>query len=517
MESSKLIPVSKNESLENCADLITSDEACLGVLDKEGKMFGFVKKNTVLKALKLGIGYMPVSLLTSLTDSKDLSCNMQTGINLRANYEQYMPDNIKQALALFSDAADMANINIYLVGGIVRDIILNIKNFDIDITVEGNAVEFAEMLEREYPETCSVIEKHEDFKTAKIVFNSGVFNLNGIEAAFDFASTRSEMYKTPASLPVVEQIGCSICEDVSRRDFTINSMALSLRKNHLYDLTDPLGGYDDLKNKIIRILHPLSFIDDPTRVIRALKFSCRFGYTPDNSTRYLMDECIKSGLFNGICGERIKSEIKQTFNLNRVECFNDFISQDLYTLIDEDISNGLNLIPAGNKILETVNKYLHYIHNKDFIWLIYLSCLLAVLPAAKIEQIAQKLNMSGKEKLVLTGTKEILDNQDILTGAKDNFEIYEVLRKVPFESILAGLACINNPTAVKNIENYINNLKDIKISVSGKDLAALGVKQGVEYGNILKAVLKAKINLEITTHEEEIELLRRLARQLKET
>jgi len=254
--------------------------------------------------------------------------------NLKKELEKFIPENIIEVLSICSQAAEKRSLKIFLIGGIVRDIIicearvksrkgndqfsLNALNtftgnnhFDVDITVQGNAVDFAYFLEETYPDICKIKEIHEKFKTAKVFFVG--------DEKIDIASTRKESYPYPGSLPTVEEIGCELYEDVKRRDFSINSMALSLNKDSFGDLIDYLGGYDDIKEKKIRVLHPESFIDDPTRIIRALKFRIRFGYELDESTKRLQNKCLESGMFDNLCGERIKAELKQTFNLNKSE------------------------------------------------------------------------------------------------------------------------------------------------------------------------------------------------------
>ena len=170
---------------------------------------------------------------------------------------------------------NIININdnsnkLFYIGGVVRDEILGKKSFDIDITYVGNAIEYCSKFGE-------VIQENPDFGTIKV-------NVDGKEV--DFASTRSESYPHKGHLPVVEKIGCSLKEDVMRRDFTINALAKSVTTG---EIVDYVGGLKDIKNKKLRVLHDESFIDDPTRIIRGLKFSVRFGFELEEHTKRLQD------------------------------------------------------------------------------------------------------------------------------------------------------------------------------------------------------------------------------------
>ena len=414
--------------------------------------------------------------------------------NLKKELEALIPSYTLKALYLCSEAAEKLSLNIYLIGGAVRDIILNKAHFDTDITVQGNAVEFAQFLEKTFPESCKVKEIHDAFKTAKVVFFIGAEQVE-----IDLASTRKESYPHPASLPLVEEIGCNLYEDVIRRDFSINSMALSLNQKNFCDLIDCLNGYEDLQNKVIRILHDKSFVDDPTRIIRALKFRVRFDCNLDENTRKLQNECLDSGKFDNLCGERIKSELKQTFNLNRHECAEIFLAENIYRLLDANIKGDNNYC--------LLSEYPDFI-TPDFIWLIYLGTMLSDLSPEEIKQKAECLYLTNPETEVLSGAATLVSPAPILSWIDTDFSIYEFFEGFPFESIIVFL--IKNPQYKDKIDLYLNRLKDIKIHTTGKDLINLGLTPGESFGKILRELLKAKVNGEFSSVEEEREFLKKL-------
>ena len=222
---------------------------------------------------------------------------------------------------------------LYYVGGVVRDEILGIESFDTDLCYEGNAIEFAEKSELE------IVRKNPDFGTVRVL-------INGKET--DIASTREETYPKAGHLPEVCNIGCSLDKDLKRRDFTINAIAKNTVTGEIFDYFE---GQRDIKNKVLRVLHDRSFIDDQTRIIRGLKFSVRFGFELDEHTKELQ-EIYLSSINSDMSYHRVKKELKETFNLNKGDAFDQFISQNIYKLLGK---NELKYMIKGADIEELVN------------------------------------------------------------------------------------------------------------------------------------------------------------------
>ena len=190
---------------------------------------------------------------------------------------------------------------LYYIGGVVRDKLLGVKSFDVDITYVGDAIEYCAKFGE-------VIQENPDFGTIRV-------NVGGREV--DFASTRAEVYEKKGHLPVVTKIGCSLKEDVLRRDFTINALAMSVKTGEIIDY---VGGQEDLENKVLRVLHDKSFVDDPTRIIRGLKFRVRFGFDLEPNTRKLQEEYLAHINYD-MSYKRVKKELIETFNLNSQYAF----------------------------------------------------------------------------------------------------------------------------------------------------------------------------------------------------
>lgn len=360
---------------------------------------------------------------------------------------------------------DMNIINIkdtsnklFYIGGVVRDELLGRESFDIDITYVGNAIEYCSKFGE-------VIQENPDFGTVRV-------NVGGREV--DFASTRSESYPKKGHLPVVEKIGCSLKEDVMRRDFTINALAKSVTTGEIVDYT---GGLEDLKNNKLKVLHDESFIDDPTRIIRGLKFSIRFGFDLDMHTRKLQEEYLANINYD-MSYKRVKKELIETFNLNSQEAFERFINENIYKLVTE---NDVKITDVN--IEKLINDY-----KPEYVWLVYAGALkdLSKLPLTKIEQ-----------KILDEVPNKILNN---------DFEIYKAFENARLETVLLYGILYDE----KISRHYLDDLKQIKISVTGNDLLNLGIKPSPKYGQIFDEILKHKLENPQLTREDEITLIEKL-------
>lgn len=353
---------------------------------------------------------------------------------------------------------NIININdnsdkLFYIGGVVRDELLGRDCFDVDITYVGNAIEYCSKFG-------DVIRVNPDFGTVKV-------NVNGVEV--DFASTRAESYPKKGHLPVVTKIGCSLKEDVLRRDFTINALAKSVTTSEIVDYT---GGLNDLKLKKLRVLHDESFIDDPTRIIRGLKFSVRFGFELDEHTQDLQDEYLKNINYD-MSYKRVKKELIETFNLNSQKAFEQFIKQNIYKLVTtKDVE-----IPRVN-IEKLIDDY-----RVENCWLVYVGCLgdLSALPLTKVEQ--KILDDLPKQKL----------NSD--------YEFYKVFENAYLETVLLYAILFDDE---ENTRRYINKLRGIRVAISGNDLINIGLKPSAEFTKIFDEVLKAKLKNPVMTLDEEI-------------
>ena len=376
--------------------------------------------------------------------------------------------------------------NLYLVGGVVRDELLGIKSLDVDMVYEGNAIE-------DCADLGELIQVNPDFGTIRLKLNphrnSSHFpdengeilpspTVRGVTVV-DIASTRTENYPHKGHLPVVDKIGVPLKEDVMRRDFTINSLYKSVKNGEILDFT---GGLEDLKNKKIRILHDKSFIDDPTRIIRALKFSHRFGFELEAETRKLRDEYLKNINYD-MCYKRVKKELIETLGLNSDKLFAEFIKSGIYKLVTEtDVE--LPDVPVEPLIKK-------YAPKSENIWLIY----------AGVLRDLGHLELTRKEQKILDDFKE-LEALEL----KNDFEIYRAFEGKEIESVILYAVLKDKKTAL----HYLDDLKEIKIQTTGKDLEAAGFTPSPKYREIFDFLLQKKLeNPEMTLEDEICEIKRK--------
>ena len=370
--------------------------------------------------------------------------------------------------------------NLFFIGGVVRDEILGCKSFDIDITYIGNAIEYCSRFGQ-------VIRENPDFGTVRVMVDEdykSYFQLKD-NAVVDFASTRSETYPKKGHLPCVNKIGCSLKEDILRRDFTINAIAKSVKTGEIVDYTN---GLEDIKNKKIRVLHDNSFVDDPTRIIRGLKFSVRFGFELEKHTKELQNRYLSDVNYD-MSYKRLKKELIETFNLNSQIAFEKFINEKIYKLITKD-----NIILPDINVEDIVNKYIKagFFESVEHIWIIYVGILdeISKLPLTKYEQ-------------------RIIDLVPDIEAGSD-FEIYKAFKNIPIESVLLYGIRKN----LKIAEYYLDNLSGINIEITGDDLVKLGIKPSFEYKIIFDEILKEKIKHPFMTKDDEIIYAKKIVRCL---
>ncbi len=374
-----------------------------------------------------------------------------------------------------AEIAEDCGINIYLIGGIVRDLIMNNPIFDMDIAVESDTLEFAEKLTNSID--CEIINLQTELKTVKIRFSN--------KQEIDFASTREEYYEKSGFLPKAYNFGCLLKNDVKRRDFTINTLAVKLTGDDKYSLIDYYDGLNDIKEKKIKILHDKSFIDDPSRIIRALKFSKRFDFKIDEKTYNLMQNYLNNINFN-MPLERIKNELKQYFSINSETLTENIINTNAYKLVSNNPITDINT----NRIKELKT-------NKDN-WFIYFAALIV-----NSDYNNEKLNLNNIEKKSLNDLKSLLNTD--FNNLNDYKKIYKSFINCSDLAINCFYVISEDNTAVKL---FLNKLKNIKTEITGHDLINLGLKPSSYFHEIFERILEKKLNGEITSKEEELEYVK---------
>ncbi len=330
---------------------------------------------------------------------------------------------------------DLDEKKLYYVGGVVRDKILGIQSRDVDYVYEGGS-------------------KWEGQTT-----EFGTLKING----HDIAMTRLEEYPRPGHLPVVTKLGVSIEEDAARRDFTVNALYQGVGGGQVLDPTGK--GLEDLKTKTLRVLHDKSFIDDPTRIIRALKFALRFGFELDEYTKALQEKYLANVNYD-MCYKRVKDELKDT--LTSAAAYNRFVEQGIYKLITPNEINTAHPVRA------------------DMSWIVYAG-LLGDL---------SRLELTREEQKILKD----------YGNPQTDLEIYHAFKDAPHEAALLHGLTKDRRAA----DRWLDYLRQINLQITGDDLKSLGVVPGAAYGEIFDYVLTEKFKNPALTKPEELELARKL-------
>ncbi len=423
--------------------------------------------------------------------------------NMVGFMNERLPDRIIAILKEIGSAAEEMGVSAYVVGGFVRDMFLYRENEDIDIVIEGNGIAFA----REFARRSGArINAYAKFGTAVIIFPD--------DFKIDVASARMEYYKFPAALPTVEM--SSIKLDLFRRDFTVNTLAIALNPNSFGQLIDFFGGQRDIKEKAIRILHNLSFVEDPTRVFRAIKFEQRFGFTIGKLTSGLIENAVKMDFFKRLSGRRVFSELCQILKEeNPTPALIRLNEYDLLQVIDPSISLTSKLIDHFDATRKVLSWYeLLFTEETCMKWLVYFLVLMHHSIQDKTEEICLRFELAPKYRKICI--QERIAAEDCLNRLhrklpEQKSGLYHQLKEFKIELVLYMMAISGQQKIIRAISHYVTDLRKIRLSVSGRNLKEMGIPASPVYGKILSEVLDAKVNGEAKNPREEMEYLRKAA------
>jgi tRNA nucleotidyltransferase (CCA-adding enzyme) len=433
--------------------------------------------------------------------------------------ENVEPSTIEQALgvsvfALINAVADHArqhDVSMYMVGGSVRDLILQRPNLDIDFVIEGDAIAFAEDLVAAFGgESIS----YRPFGTAKWRFDASVVSRLNIAVDdvsmpdhIDFASARNEFYEHPTALPSV--YNSSIKLDLHRRDFTINTLAVQLSPERAaYRILDFYGGLADLNNRTIRVLHSLSFVDDPTRILRAVRFEHRLDFTVEPRTLELIETALP--MLRRITGERLRNELDLLLRETEPE-------QGLRIMRDRGILPAIHpafefpdAAATGFKTARQLRGELPAaIEDEDWTQF-YWHLIMAHFMPDDVQSVCERL-LIGQ-----TSVKSYLQSADLNHNpgalAQENARISQIAARLDDVSEIAALAIwiLGDKQIRERIARYLLEWRYIHPSVDGNTLKELGLRPGPCYAVILDRLRQAWFDGEITDSETENLLLAQL-------
>lgn len=425
--------------------------------------------------------------------------------NISTLMKDLLPEPLFKLLQKAGEVADNLGYGAYLVGGCVRDLLRREENLDIDIVVEGDGIEFAKKLASQ---TGARIFAHKRFGTARIIIEDKEKINQPI--IIDIATSRTEYYESPATLPKVEV--SSIKKDLYRRDFTINTLAVKLNKNSFGLLIDFFGGQRDLKERTIRVLHNLSFVEDPTRAFRAIRFSERFGFKLTKHTENLIKLAIKMNIFEKLSGSRIFDELNLIFKeTNPVKTLKRLSEFNLLKVIHSKLQFTAEVENLLKSLSDTITWFdLLFLNEKYDRGLIFTMALLNSLKYDEILDALKRLMVSEQIKAKIISDRA--STQDILRRLRpfNPVEIYHLLTGRTLESILFAMASCQDNEGKKAISHYLLELRTIKPISKGSDLIGLGLKPGPIFSEIFTKILNEKLMKRLNTKEEELEFAKNL-------
>lgn len=463
---------------------------------KDRKVVGVITRTDLLKLLQ-------EELRESSTGPKKVR-------HLSKLMHEMLPSWVVELLKKAGETAEAENVTVYAVGGFVRDLLLRRENLDIDIVVEGgDGIAFATDFAKKQK---ARVKPHLRFRTAVLVFPDGF--------KVDIATARLEYYERPAALPTVEQSSLKL--DLYRRDFIINTLAIALNPGKFGELIDFFGAQKDLKEKTLRVLHNLSFVEDPTRALRAVRFSEKFDFRISKHTLNLIKNAVKLDVFKELSGPRLLEELKNILEEETAaKCVKRLHELGLLRLIHPNITWGVEREIFFERTRETLKWHeLLYTKEKAEEWLVLFLALTDELNEEELIVLVRRLMISGKKRMeVLSARKDGLKALSLLSsgGARTNSALFELLEGLPLEIIIYLLAKAGREGVKKALSSYITRLKYTEVSLKGADLKKLGVREGPFMGEVISVLLKKRLDGVLSSREDEEAFVREYVKGRKET
>jgi tRNA nucleotidyltransferase (CCA-adding enzyme) len=395
-----------------------------------------------------------------------------------------------ELLALVRDIAATASqmgLSLFFVGGIVRDLLLGQPLYDVDFVVEGDAIALARRLALE---RSGRVKSHARFGTAKWILDPRTLYVptpDGLGLrTLDFVTARTEFYTHPTALPQVER--SSIKQDLHRRDFTINAMAVRLDPERFGELLDFYGGERDLRDGAIRVLHSLSFVEDPTRMLRAVRFEQRFGFRIEPRTQHLLSGALD--LLDRVSGPRLRNELELIFQEAEPEkAICRLAELGILARINPDLQCGDWL---GRKYRDARQAL-----PAASLLFAYLALLTHGLAREALRELIHRLRLPRDVESDLYSLAALRDATDEIRDATRASAVYRLLHAHSPRALQVARLAADDPRVRANVEWFTRELRDVKPSIGGAFLQSLGIRPGPAYGRVLSALRDALLDGEV--------------------
>ena len=414
-------------------------------------------------------------------------------MNLSRQIEEYLPQPLLEVVNEISRQADKPGQHLYIVGGVVRDLLLGYPNFDLDLVVEGDALKLAQQVA---PTSQAKFLAHKRFGTAKLKYN---------DFTLDLATARKETYARPGALPTVTP--GTLTDDLIRRDFSINAMAISMSRGDYGELIDPYQGRSDLEHRLVRVLHSRSFTDDATRILRGVRYEQRFGFEFEAQTADLLKRDIH--MLDTISGDRIRHELELILKEQRPELA-------IKQLAELGALARINPSLKGDSWIAEKFDRARRLKKLTQLPSLYFCLLIYSFNEKDIEQFLVHLHIPAKLSRAMRDTLHLKTRLPLLDRASlKPSQIYYLLREYEPVAIQANGIASESARIQRYLQLFLTKLRYVKTSVGGEELKQLGIPAGREMGKILELLHKAKLDGEVRTRAEEIKLARSLSSKLE--
>lgn len=462
-----------------------------------GELVGIVSRGDLLRLLQQDLGRYAAGPYASLLERGDLLVK-----NVKSLMNERLPKAVMAILQNIARVADEMGVAVYGVGGFVRDLLLRIENLDLDIVVEGDGIRFAKILGKQYQ---ARVVCHEKFGTSVVIFPDGF--------KVDVATARTEYYQHPAALPTVEM--SSIKSDLFRRDFTFNALAIKLNGKDAYTLIDYFNGQRDLKDRKVRVLHNLSFVEDPCRAYRAVRFEQRLQFRIGKQTEAFIKRAVEKKVVHKLSGQRLFNELSLMLREKKpVHCLNRLKELGLLQVIHPRLMKNARNSRYLERIDEvfSMSKIVNLVETPDA-WFVYFLGMVYGMKSEDIHRIAARLSLPARWKKRLLADLEHCASALKTLARKRNFQpsdIYNLLAEMSPEAILLMMAVSDSDRINKHVLLFFTQYHPAAaLSITGDDLIEMGIQPGPVFKTVFKTLRDARINGQVRNREEELALVQK--------
>jgi tRNA nucleotidyltransferase (CCA-adding enzyme) len=492
--SRDILTVNEETSLDEMQDLVIMHNVGRLPVMFGGKISGIVTRSDILRAIHQQIHQGPSNRMLSEEERKIL-------LNL-----DRLPDEFRNYIRLAGELGDKLGYQVYLVGGMVRDLILGRENLDVDLLVEGCSDSFAKEFGMLFN---AKIDINERFGTAKIHVKD--------TSHIDIALCRCEFYQSPGALPDITPSG--LRDDLYRRDFTINALAIKLNTSGFAKLIDYFRGVNDLEERRLRTLHPLSFVDDPTRIFRAIRFEGRIGFLMDDETHRQAKTALEEDILREIAPERIRHEIELILRENNPASI---ILRGDEIKLWKRIDNAIKIDSTILSPVDLINKgYDRWCNDSDTQrWRAYLPVLFANLSEKSLIKLLEAMNFQHEAEQILRSVA--FDARDVVAQL-EGIDVNNVRKYVPVLSKLRPEALVflwalkrDNKAIIGLIEKYMDELRHIKLEIDGDDLINLGHKPSPLFKEAFRETYFLKLEGKLTGKQNELDFAHKRLTELEQ-